>query len=610
MNKSDENLIHTLRELIDETYVVYKLKEFHKHFLQDFIKKNKRLCADYGISKLSNKAKKPELVDLFAVFFAHKELFMGMLETLPAHVQALMQKAIWGDGFHQNVIESKYEVEITKPFNKRKYVSQDYMELKPEYYLFNDQSEHRGWNSWRDSSNKESTYVHLLYMDDELSLHLRAFFAKPEGYYIKPLDTIEETAYQFDAEPFIFQELPVVNAYIQQERLAVTKTGIITDAALNKMRKFCNIQEFFTDTSDKGVINYRTRCLAIAALGWDKAYTRKDIPLIDVIRKILEEFAVGKIGSESFLYHLKGWHNISSSSVQANESFMYVLNDLPEQWVDVSTLRAYVIYRGLDFDFFHYQHEMNYVHLPVKYSKGGYSYTDKIKINPANYGTLLTYPYLRNCMAFFASLGILEIAYNLPSTLKGVIRNRNVIVPGDDIKYIRLTALGAFVLGKNTKYTPPEVKEDRVILDKDNLLLLYQGENKSLVSMIESIAINVSKNLYKVSFETVLGNCNSAKEVATQISVFKQLLSKNPPEIWQEFFSALQQKSYQLKNKNEEYFIYKLPDNPELVRLIAKDEFLRKHIIRAEYHNILVPHQHKNKIKKYLKKSGFLIEFD
>ncbi|EAY30586.1 hypothetical protein M23134_03224 [Microscilla marina ATCC 23134] len=91
--------------------------------------------------------------------------------------------------------------------------------------------------------------------------------------------------------------------------------------------------------------------------------------------------------------------------------------------------------------------------------------------------------------------------------------------------------------------------------------------------------------------------------MASQISVFKQVLSKNPPKIWQEFFIALTQKAYQLNNQNNEYLIYQLPDNPELIRLIAKDEFLRKYIIRAEYHSVLIPHKHKAKVKK----SGFLI---
>ena len=599
--------IPELRNLIDDKYASNKLREFHKYFLKDFIEKNPNLEAKYHLPEIPVKPKKADLVELYVLFFINEELFRGLLSTLSETTQTLLKNAIWGAHLHQDALEKEYKVQILKPYKKGKKASQDYVEIEPEYYIFNDSSRYRHWDSWKDSAKKESRFIHILYIHRVLAKHLKEFIEKPEGYYLESLTEIKETTCRFNAEKLIFQEFPIVNAYVQQKRLATTTTGRITDAALNKMKKFCNTQEFFAEAKDKTIANYRIRGLAIAALYWNEAHSSENLPLEKVIEKIFHGFSQGQIEPEAFLSHLKGWQNVQTNNM-VSKDILRVLNDFPtEGWVAMDSLKKYIVYRDIDFEFFTYKYDMNYISISVKYSR---SYTDNVKVSSNNYGILLIYPYIRNCLAFFASLGMLEIAYDYPYTLGEGIEGRDFIVPGDDIKYIRLTSLGAFLLGKTYSYTPPEIKEDRVTLDKDNLLMLYQGENKSLISMIESIAVNVSKNLYKVSFETVLGNCNNVKEVETQVNVFKQVLSKNPPEIWQEFFSALQQKSYQLENQNDAYSIYQLPDNPELVRLIAKDEFLRKHVVRAEYHNILVPNKHKSKIKKYLKKSGFLIEFD
>jgi hypothetical protein len=128
--------------------------------------------------------------------------------------------------------------------------------------------------------------------------------------------------------------------------------------------------------------------------------------------------------------------------------------------------------------------------------------------------------------------------------------------------------------------------------------------------MIESISRTAGNHLFKVDFETVLGRCNTYQEIEAQIHTFERLLSDNPPQIWKDFFASLQEKSYTIANQNEEYFIYVLPDNKELVNLFAKDKYLKQHVIRAEYYHILIRKKSLSAVKKYLKKSGFLIEFN
>ena len=91
--------------------------------------------------------------------------------------------------------------------------------------------------------------------------------------------------------------------------------------------------------------------------------------------------------------------------------------------------------------------------------------------------------------------------------------------------------------------------------------------------------------------------------------MFKQLLSANPPRLWQEFFAAIQERNVSLPALNANYQLFELPNNKELVRLVASDPFLKKHIIKAEMYHIIIPRASVSKVKNYLKKFGFLIDF-
>jgi hypothetical protein len=64
-----------------------------------------------------------------------------------------------------------------------------------------------------------------------------------------------------------------------------------------------------------------------------------------------------------------------------------------------------------------------------------------------------------------------------------------------------------------------------------------------------------------------------------------------------------------MPSRNEQFQVFKLPDNKELIRLIATDDFLKKNCIKAEMFHILIARENVSKVKSYLKKYGFLIDF-
>jgi hypothetical protein len=152
-------------------------------------------------------------------------------------------------------------------------------------------------------------------------------------------------------------------------------------------------------------------------------------------------------------------------------------------------------------------------------------------------------------------------------------------------------------------------QDEDILLDEQNLFISYKGDNKPLLSILDKVAHKASDYLYKVDYESLLGDCHTKKEIAAKINIFRQLLSANPPPIWKEFFENLQKKTFQLPSLEEEYKVFQLPDNKELIRLVASDEFLKKHVIKAEMYYVIIPKGNVTKVKNYLKKFGFLVDF-
>jgi hypothetical protein len=291
------------------------------------------------------------------------------------------------------------------------------------------------------------------------------------------------------------------------------------------------------------------------------------------------------------------------------EVLFKLLSELPLlQWVSADNVLKYALYRDLPLRIFRDGEAANYVYLEYD---GSYSSKYKQYVHFGFYQSLIIEPLVRGSLFLFAAFGLLDIAYEQPTHPAAVRFGKSYLSAFDGLKYVRLTTLGAYVCGLLPAYQAPEAKNDEVLLDEENLFISYRGDNRSLQSVLEKIGRRAgsNENLYKVDYESLLGDCSTQKEIDTKINLFKQLLSNNPPAVWKDFFAALQKRSYQLPSQEADYKVFKLPEDRELIRMFASDEFLKKQVIKAEMYYVLIPKANVIKVKNYLKKFGFLVDF-
>jgi len=608
---SEELSPRELQEIVNAAYTKDSIYPFFKVFLRSFILNNPDLCRQYRVPPYSQKPSpsKSELMACLVPFFEHGELFRKMRAALPDPLPAVVDKIIWEGGqsheslektFNTKVAYTNLELETSYP--------NPVTELNPLFCLFRDDYTSRSYSYWYSDRNfkNQTSYLHFLYFPQPLNARLKKFIPAPFGYDLVPVPLPENPNVPVYTEHnSLFSELPVALSYLQQGKLTVSESGLLNVASVSKMRKYCGIKEFYPDNSDKYASSIRTRFIAEMLLALNRqGYTTYDDP-VAFIRQGFHLYEKSQLSSVAVLFHLKGLNKVDTNP-EVNPSLFALLPRLPlGQWVTQDNLLKYALYRELPLELVRDYAAYNNVYFE---SEGAYGKT-KNYLYRVYYRSLLTEPLLRGTLYLFATFGLVDIAYGSPANPEAEKFKKTSISVFDGLQAVRLTSLGAYVCGVTQTYEAPVTQDEQIILDEQHLFISYTGTNQPLLTILEKIARRAGEHLFKVDYETLLGDCNTSLEVTAKLNMFKQLLSANPPPLWQNFFATVQERNVPLPALNADYQLFQLPQNKELVRLVASDAFLKKHIIKAEMYHVIIPRTSISKVKNYLKKFGFLIDF-
>jgi len=600
-----------LQEIVSAAYTKDSIYPFFKVFLRSFITNNADLCRQYHVPPYSQKPSptKSELISCLVPFFEHGELFRKMKEALPDPLSAVIEKIVWEGGQNHECLEKIFNVKVA-------YANQELetsypnpaAELNPLFGLFRDDATAREYSYWYSGRlfKNETSYLHFLYFPRPLNARLKKFIPAPFGFDLLPVPLPETPGLQvYSAHDSLYAELPVAQSYVQQGKLNVSESGLLNVASVSKMRKYCGIKEFYPDSSDKYAASIRTRFIAEMLLTLNRrGFTTYDDP-VAFIKQGFKLYEKSAFSSAAVLFHLKGITKVETKA-EVNPGLFSLLQLLPlGQWVTADNLLKYVLYRELPLELVRDYVAYNYTYFE---SDGTYGKT-KNYLHRVHYRALLMEPLLRGTFYLFATFGLVDVAYNVPANPEAEKFNKSYISVFDGLQAVRLTALGAYVCGLTQTYEAPVAHDEKILLDEQHLFISYTGNNQPLLTILEKVARKAGEHLFKVDYETLLGDCNSSQEVTAKLNMFKQLLSANPPRLWQDFFEAVKTKNLSLPALNADYQLFELPQNKDLIQLMASDAFLKKHIIKAERYHIIIPKSSISKVKSYLKKFGFLIDF-
>ena len=204
-----------------------------------------------------------------------------------------------------------------------------------------------------------------------------------------------------------------------------------------------------------------------------------------------------------------------------------------------------------------------------------------------------------------ASWGIIEIAYDPTTTGNGPSYLT------DALRYVRLTNLGKYVLGEAKSYQLPatmvNTRKD-FELNTDRLLIKVLNPNSKGNFALEKIAAPITSQLYRTNFSVFLKECNTKDDIVKNIDLFKKYIANEPPQIWEDFFNAMLERTNALKKVRTSYITRSIDaKDKELQDIIMHDPKLKQYILRAEGYVVLIEQAHLSDVNNILKTYGYTI---
>lgn len=548
-----------------------------------------------SIESSSKVASKAVYTYLWAKFMDEPSLFELFRKTLLPEADKCLKHLVWRGDQSATTLEQELGIVLTK-------VSKEYWRevrtLLPPFQFLQFKNARYPSYSYNDQSDV------LLQLLPPIRERLRDYYEKPIDYELRALKVLPPTAHVFEGEASIFTEFPLIALYIGQQNLKTTQTGHPQKSSINKMRRTLKLQEFFPDASkDKYLRNVRTELLAEHLLAVKLRLNEFQQDHLQGIRELFQAFKSGRFPyTYALLGHLKGRGRVSKSFYQAMEqNILDGLAKFPDgQWVSASAFKNWLQYHN-KLPALISKHELNYLYTEVY--EADYTFPLERRIYPGNVHTYVETPIVYGLLYLLGSWGMLDLAYNEPDTREV---GKTFVHVYEGLEAVRLTALGSYLLGRSSDYTPPasETAPSFTLSDQQLLIWLHNGPPE----LLDSYASHLGQDRYLVTHNSFLKGCQTRTDIQTKINLFKQTISSDPPANWQHFFTELLERVDSLQELTDAYRIFQLPtDDSTLIQLIATDPQLQNLMIKAEGYRVLVDRNDWAKFRNRLRALGYLL---
>lgn len=402
-----------------------------------------------------------------------------------------------------------------------------------------------------------------------------------------------------NTEDEITRALPVLQSMIARGILVSNGKGKILKGMRKKIIKQIAFKEYFPEYTFSEQEFMRTdMTLYLAAYLSGASLGSKVENLVGRMFRKIQENSQELL--PLFMQHVLGIHlqKVSSHSLYGiNTSLFESIKKAEQGWISIEDL----IHALYDNRLPAYTYTL--IKLSV-YNDGDLS--NKIngkRIAVSELNKSLFVPYVKGILLMMCSIGLLDVA------LENTSENpQNSYV--DALCYIRLTPLGAYLLGVSKKYKATKIEKKKYFeLDENVLILKSIADDNPFMGIVEDVAQPIGGKRYRLSAETFLKNCKTEEDVAKQISLFKQFVSGDCPPVWEDFFKSVQAKCKPLTPiVSNAYRLYKVSSsNKELLHLLSTDPVLKPLVIRAEGYVVLIHNDNLPKVVARLKAFGYLL---
>ncbi|MGB1240936.1 MAG: hypothetical protein ACPG49_00335 [Chitinophagales bacterium] len=579
---------------VDKTYLTDELEKRVKPLVFNFLNHNGAICISEGVplqlyAKVHNRQQTKEiLIKLCCIPFLTEKLVSAFKETLPEEFATVFDALIWNEKLSGDVIKSRFDISISSVNKSRRSWIGSSRELKGLYSFF----------LWKPIHRIQEHEHHTLYLLPGFRKLLMENSSKPENYYLRATE-LEKTDFIYCGEKDIFLELPRLLAYYEEGNIKTTTKTRPISSTLNKMQKKLNLAEFFEDTKEDVLKNLRVNAIAsllvlIEKKNYDRTYENWLKKVFDLYQKKNYYISLPRL-----LTHIKGLNYVEDYDLNSIEPYIYqILQEMPlDSWVSYENIEESAYYRIFKLE----PIEKNLASSRLYFSEGKIKYYVKKTI----YHKAIIQPTLKANFFLLAAFGLVEIAYNQPDTFK---ITETYLSPYDGLRFVKLSNLGAYIVGKKQEYKQIEGTERKpLILSPDSLMILSDETDSVADILLQKYTKKVGANRYQTDLSTFLKKCSTRKELEDKIEGFMNTVSIDLPSNWETFFEELIDKINPFESVGDDFLVLKIsPTNRELIQLIAQDVVLKKLVLKGEGFLIFVPKTNLTQFRNRLKEFGFL----
>lgn len=578
------------RKALNESYTKEELFRIYKKYFLDWIAEG-YIGSNLGlfeISLISETTNKQTFLDLMEQMYAKNEIFNEIFSSLSEEVQKIFIEIAWNGKFK---IENR-EIYLTE--------SGSYMnhsELKDEFLFFK-----------KIGDVKKGEFLTLNY---DIVRVMRAFLEKPKDYYINATFDIEYE-YEDNNEERIQKNLAKYYMFFKEDNIKLSASKKILKESKSNMKKYCNIVEYYSDIKDLEYLKTETMGLFLFFI--KDRYVNDNFIKAENLKEIIKGFISGEIVKSEdntyislYLNYLKGIKNISKTNERVKrglKTIEKVLHKFPEKgYVSIENIIKHIIYN----DEFIEVVDVESAYTTLYINEANYERTRIVGYD--NYLKYIVEPFIKSVFFILSALGALEIFYDKPSSANSLYLKNGYLNKYDGIKYVRLTELGKYVLDRIKKYDFTKNLDDlgKVELDSERLIVTLLGESPIKTMILEKIGNRISDKAFIINEKSFYRTTDCIKELEDKIELFKAKISNNLPENWKNFFDSISRRKDMIKLE-ENYKIFKLTEDKELLGIFKTDKRLSQLVLKAEGLHIIIKNENVENLKEILKEYNFLLD--
>lgn len=602
-----------------------KIYDLYLSHLPDLMDKSKYTKSQLDDLKKNNKT---SFIKLFTAALTDKALFAAVLEKLPKLVVLLLYICIYElHKIDENLIDKKLLFltdggssdnntavsDDNDSVNHHHAPSDNIHAMKlheiiktdPAFFMFETRQGYiYGYN-----------YSNVIFINNFLRPYIEKLLPVQNFIAMEPLQDISDRVdHIHKGSHDILRQLPVILHFILQGHLIYNTYGSkILVTSLKKMKKICRIEEYYTD-GNKELDLFKTRMMADflnCILPW-KPEELKNLPTF--IKKRLNLYFSSKdfksYNCRDGFDHIKpktDYYRLDENEKIIRGNLKNMLKLLPEKkWIPVIKLAQTLFYRGINFNPFDNQYEMNSLYIMME-GDNRYSINERIYVRELFIFDVITLPFIKRMMFLFGALGIVDLGYSTPENTMYQQYKKPWLTVYDGLKYVRLTKLGSYVLGRTKSFkTDITIESSEIDIDKNKTILSIYGEDPIKQMLLESMGNKINKSSYMVDFQSFLKDCSTSRDVENKIKFFRKNISAKPPAVWENFFKDVLARINPIEQV-EDVIVFRIKPDRKLISLLTTDKILKQYIIKAENYHIIVKSSDFSKIKRRLSVLGFFL---